>query len=238
VRQRAWRPLVAADVVNGEDFLRQQDRMARRRHEDWEYNRQKEQRKRDERFAAQQAGPTWLDRTAAQWQAEAQAKQRAKAEARGRQPFNLFWYERVAVVAGGGVALLLLLSEMPGPLGLLLLFGLVAFAVRAHRGRQLATDARRTVGAFIRGDRLRDRPIADPMRPQPGSPQPFGAQPYPGQPYPVSQVPPGAHPFPQGFVQPHPGGYPSHGHPGQAHHPVQPQFGPPPDPQPGPYRSF
>jgi hypothetical protein len=131
-----------------EDHRRKLDRDARARQADFERERRR----------AQPSGPTWLDHQAARISSQAAAAKAAKNAARATQPFNLFWYERVAVVAGLLLAVLLLLSELPGWLFLLVLVGGV-LAVRRWRDRPLLAVVR-MVGRFIRGEQRSPSPRA------------------------------------------------------------------------------
>ena len=123
-----------------QNHRRKLDRDARARQADFERERRR----------AQPSGPTWLDHQAARISAEGAAAKAAKNAARATQPYNLFWYERVGVVAGALLAVLLLLSELPGWMLLVVIVGAV-LAVRRWRDRPLLAVVR-LVGRFIRGE--------------------------------------------------------------------------------------
>ena len=127
------------------------DADARRRSDEEARRREREQRRYREQAAASAAGPSPLDRYAARVQAQGAAKQAAKATARSAQPFNLFWYERVAVVLGALLLLGMLVAALPTWLLLLVLLG-VGVAVRRYRDRPLLAVVR-VVGRFVRGER-------------------------------------------------------------------------------------
>ena len=134
-----------------EHHRRELDRDARRRHADFERERRRNT----------PSGPTWLDQQAARIAAEGAAAKAAKAAARAGQPFNLFWYERVGVVAAVVLGFLLMLSELPGWLLLLVIVGAV-LAFRRWRNRPLLAVVR-VVGRFVRGEQ-RSRPVGSTTR--------------------------------------------------------------------------
>jgi hypothetical protein len=148
----------------GDDFLRSQDNLARKRQAERQAAREKERGRREERWAAANRGPSPTERIAAKISAQGAAAKAAKVTARATQPFNLFWYERVGVVAGIVVLGLMLLSELPTPV-LLLVLVVGGFAVW-RTGARPWRGAARAAGRFIRGERRRVQP---PRRPGPAA---------------------------------------------------------------------
>jgi hypothetical protein len=127
------------------------DHDARRRADEQARDRDRQRRRERDRAAAAAAGPSWLDQQAAKISAQGAAKQSAKSAARATQPFNLFWYERVGVVALACVLVLMMLSELPTWLLIAVVVGLVV-AWRRGKDRSLLAVVR-VAGRFIRGER-------------------------------------------------------------------------------------